>query len=90
MKEGHFGESSTVAICGSDHGRFYIFEVATGEQIQTLQHGNSTAISLSCTHSFNSIVGESLIQMIDVRHAVSSQIVHELTLFRPLHQMNDT
>lgn len=47
MKEGRFGENSTVAICGSDHGKVYVFEIATGEKMQTLRHGNSESLPCS-------------------------------------------
>jgi hypothetical protein len=43
VKEGHFAENSTMAICGSDHGKVYIFEVATGEKEQILKHGKRKA-----------------------------------------------
>lgn len=46
MKEGRFAENSTTVICGSDHGKVYIFEVATGERKQTLRHGDSKSILL--------------------------------------------
>jgi hypothetical protein len=47
MKEGRFGENSTMGICGSDHGRVYVFELTTGEKKQTLRHGSSKAPSHS-------------------------------------------
>lgn len=46
MKEGRFGENATLAICGSDHGRVYIFDVNTSERKQTLRHGDSKTIIL--------------------------------------------
>lgn len=47
MKEGRFGENAASAICGSDHGKIYVFDINTGERKQTLRHGDSKAISLS-------------------------------------------
>jgi hypothetical protein len=43
VKEGRFAENSTMAICGSDHGKVYVFEVATGEKKQILKHGKRKA-----------------------------------------------
>lgn len=67
IKEGRFGENSTTVICGSDHGKVYVFRVATGEKIQVLKHGDSEDSPAVRYISFNAVVGESLVQMIDVR-----------------------
>jgi len=40
VKAGVFAENSSLAVCGSDHGKVYIFEVGSSETTQVLQHGN--------------------------------------------------
>jgi hypothetical protein len=39
IKEVVFAESATLAVAGSDCGEVHIFEVATGEKLQSLRHG---------------------------------------------------
>ena len=34
-----FAESATLAVAGGDSGELHIFEVATGEKLQSLRHG---------------------------------------------------
>lgn len=67
IKEGRFSENSTTVICGSDHGKVYIFGVATGEILQVLRHGDGEDTPTIRCNNFNAITGESLVQMIDVR-----------------------
>lgn len=41
VKHGSFGEGSTIAACGSDHGKVYVFNLASPEIVQTLSHCKS-------------------------------------------------
>ena len=42
VKAGVFGEGGRVVVCGSDHGRVYIFGIGELEARQVLWHGGST------------------------------------------------
>lgn len=44
VKEVAFAESATLAIGGSDSGEVHIFNAATGEKIQSLQHGQKDVL----------------------------------------------
>jgi len=46
VKYGIFGENGNTVVCGSDHGRAYIFDVnGRGDRaIQILEHRSSTAL----------------------------------------------
>jgi hypothetical protein len=41
VKQGAFGEGSTIAACGSDHGRVYVFKLGSADILQTLKHCKS-------------------------------------------------
>lgn len=41
VKQGSFGEGSTIAACGSDHGKVYVFNLASPDIVQTLSHCKS-------------------------------------------------
>lgn len=41
VKQGAFGEGSTIAACGSDHGKVYVFRLASPDIFQTLKHCKS-------------------------------------------------
>jgi hypothetical protein len=41
VKQGAFGEGSTIAACGSDHGKVYVFKLASPDIFQTLRHCKS-------------------------------------------------
>lgn len=71
IKEGRFGENSTVVVCGSDHGKVYVFGVAKGENVQVLKHGNGKDSYPIIYIDFNAAAGGSLVQMIDVRMHIS-------------------
>lgn len=40
VKGGVFGEGGKIVICGSDHGKVYVFGVNDEEPNQELTHGN--------------------------------------------------
>ena len=46
VKNGIFGENGNIIVCGSDHGRAYIFDVnGRGDRaIQVLEHRSSNAL----------------------------------------------
>jgi hypothetical protein len=46
VKNGIFGENGNTIVCGSDHGRVYIFDVnGRGDRaIQVLEHRSSNAL----------------------------------------------
>jgi hypothetical protein len=44
IKKGVFGEKGSIVICGSDHGKVYIFGTNKGESLQTLKHGKGGLI----------------------------------------------
>jgi hypothetical protein len=57
IKVGVFAEESSIVVCGSDHGKIYIFSTASAIPLQILrQAGGSTAI-----------------QALDVRFTANSQ-----------------
>ncbi len=39
VKSGVFGEKGKVVVCGSDHGKVYVFATAEMEPLQVLRHG---------------------------------------------------
>jgi hypothetical protein len=39
VRQGVFAEFFKFAVCGSDHGKVYIFDVRTSALVETLQHG---------------------------------------------------
>jgi WD40 repeat protein len=41
VKQGAFGERSTIAACGSDHGKVYVFKLGSPDILQTLRHCRS-------------------------------------------------
>ena len=44
VKKGVFGEKGSIVICGSDHGKVYVFGTNKGETLQTLKHGKGGLI----------------------------------------------
>jgi hypothetical protein len=47
-----FGEGSTIAACGSDHGKVYVFRLGSTDRLQTLKHCRSKLDDIdriSCT-----------------------------------------
>jgi hypothetical protein len=58
VKNGTFTEGNTRAVCGSDHGKIYVFDLATEEPVQVLQHGSrqdmiqSVEVSRSTNNSY--------------------------------------
>ncbi|PPQ96516.1 hypothetical protein CVT26_010432 [Gymnopilus dilepis] len=44
VKAGVFGETGKIAVCGSDHGRIYVYGLADLKPRQQLLHGGSTDI----------------------------------------------
>ena len=43
-KQGTFAENGTLMVCGSDHGKVYIFGFERGEQLQVLHHAGNDAL----------------------------------------------
>jgi hypothetical protein len=46
VKQGAFGESSTIAACGSDHGKVYVFKLGSADMLQTLKHCKSKVYNI--------------------------------------------
>jgi hypothetical protein len=40
VKDGVFAEESTVVICGSDHGKIYVFSTASPDPVQVIKQAN--------------------------------------------------
>ena len=40
IKDGVFAEETTVAVCGSDHGRIYVFYMASPDPVQIIKQAN--------------------------------------------------
>ena len=40
VKDGVFAEESTAVICGSDHGRVYVFSTASPDPVQVIKQGS--------------------------------------------------
>jgi hypothetical protein len=40
VKDGVFAEETTVAVCGSDHGRIYVFSTASPDPVQIIKQAN--------------------------------------------------
>jgi hypothetical protein len=43
VKQGVFAEFLKFAVCGSDHGMIYVFDIATSKLVETLAHGKTQA-----------------------------------------------
>src|ERR1700678_2011023 len=41
IKDGVFVEESTVVACGSDHGKIYIFSMASSDLVQVIKQANN-------------------------------------------------
>jgi len=44
VRNGVFGEKGRVVVCGSDHGKVYVFAMAETELMQILRHGAHTQL----------------------------------------------
>lgn len=42
IKSAVFAEQASVVICGSDHGKIYIFSTGSSEPMQVIKHGGGT------------------------------------------------
>jgi len=40
VKDGVFAEESTVAICGSDHGKVYVFSTGSPDPVQVIKQAS--------------------------------------------------
>lgn len=51
-RQAAFGENGTIVVCGSDHGRVYIFDRMKGTVTDILYHSNSRVNTITVSAAF--------------------------------------